>query len=205
MVSISRRSLAYLALFATLVFPVVPLKAASTDPKALVDGLVRQALALIRNNQLSDSARNQQFKILLGQNFDIPRISRFVLGRYWTAANANDLKAFNDLFEQWVVRIYSSRFKEYNGETVTVTDARPESDTSFVVQSQLIHPDGSPPTQVDWHVSKKDNGFKILDVEVEGVSMALTERDEFASIIARNGGSVASLNQAMQQKLASSD
>ncbi len=205
MVSISRRSLALLALITTLVFPIVRLKAAPADPKALVEGLVQQALALIRNQKLDDEARDRQFKALLDQNFDIPRISRFVLGRYWTAANADDLKNFNNLFEQWVVRLYASRFKDYKGETVTVTAARPESDTSYVVQSQLIHPDGSPPAQLNWHVNKADNGLKIVDVEVEGVSMALTEREEFASIIQRNGGSVASLNQAMQQKLASSN
>ncbi len=205
MVSMTRRSLALLALFVAFDFPIAPLRAASTNPKALVDGLVQQALALIRNKQLDDGARDRQFQALLDQNFDIPRISRFVLGRYWNAANADDLKAFNELFEQWVVRLYSTRFNDYSGETVNVTGARPESDTSYVVQSQLIHPDGSPPTQVNWQVNKGDNGFKILDVEVEGVSLALTEREEFASIIQRNGGSVASLNQAMQQKLASLD
>jgi phospholipid transport system substrate-binding protein len=205
MVSMSRRSLALLALIATFVFPVVRLKAATTDPKAMIEGLVQQALALIRNKQLNGTVLEQQFKTLLDQNFDIPRISRFVLGRYWTAANPDDLKAFNDLFEKWVVRLYASRFKDYSGETVTVTAARSESDTSYVVQSQLIHPDGSPPAQINWHVTKADSGFKVVDVEVEGVSMALTEREEFASIIQRNGGSVASLNQAMQQKLASNN
>ncbi len=206
MVSISRRSLALMALITTFVFPVARLKAAaSADPKAMVEGLVRQALALIRNQKLDDGARDRQFTALLDQNFDIPRISRFVLGRYWNAASADDLKAFNDLFEKWVVRIYSSRFKDYSGETVAVTGARPESDTSYVVLSQLIHPDGSPPAQVNWQVNKGNNGLKIVDVEVEGVSMALTEREEFASIIQRNGGSVASLNQAMQQKLASNN
>jgi phospholipid transport system substrate-binding protein len=195
-----------MALIATFVFPVARLKAAaSADPKAMVDGLVRQALALIRDQKLDAGARERQFAALLDQNFDIPRISRFVLGRYWNVASADDLKAFNDLFEKWVVRIYSSRFKDYSGETVAVTGARPESDTSYVVQSQLIHPDGSPPARVDWHVNRAASGLKIIDVEVEGVSMALTEREEFASIIQRNGGSVASLNQAMQQKLASTN
>ena len=205
MVSISRRSLALWALIAAFVFPIARLRAATADPKSFINDLVQQALALIRNRQLDDGARDRQFAALLDQHFDIPRISRFVLGRYWNAANADDLKAFNDLFEKWVVWIYSSRFKDYSGETVSVTGARPESDTSYVVISQLIHPDGSPPAQVDWHVNKADNGFKIVDVEVEGVSMALTEREEFASIIQRNGGSVASLNQAMQQKLASNN
>jgi len=204
MVSISRRSLALLALFVAFGFPMAPLRAAPTNPEILVNGLVQQALALIRDKQLSDDARNRQFAVLLDQNFDIPRISRFVLGRYGTGANADDLKAFNNLFGQWVVRLYSSRFKDYSGQTVKVTSWRPESDAGFLVQSELIDSDDSS-TPIDWHVSKDNNGFKILDVEVEGVSMALTEREEFAAIIQRNGGSVASINQAMQQKLTAGD
>ena len=84
---------------------------------------------------------------MLHLNFDIPRISRFVLGRYWTTASDDDRNAFNGLFEEWVVRTYSQRFKDYGGENIKVLGSRAESDTSFVVQSQLIHPDGSPPAR----------------------------------------------------------
>ena len=203
--SISRRSLACLALLVTLVSPSFIFADSSAGPEAMIGGLVQQALALIRSKQLSDDARGQQFKALLDSNFDIPHISRFVLGRYWSTANADDVKAFNDLFEKWVVRVYSSRFKDYSGETVKVTGSHPEGDSGAVVTSQLVHPDNSPPAELDWHVEKTPGGYKIVDIEVEGVSMALTERDEFAAIISRNGGSIASLNQAMQQKLASAD
>ena len=188
------------------VFPITPgfaqAKAApSTDPAAFVDGMIQQALAILRNKQMADAARQQQFNVMLHKNFDIPKIARFVLGRYWTTASDDDRNAFNSLFEQWVVRTYSQRFKDYGGENIKVMGSRPESDVSFVVSSQLIHPDGSPPATVDWHVNKGTDGFKVVDVEVEDVSMALTEREEFSAVIQRNGGSVASLNQALKDKL----
>jgi phospholipid transport system substrate-binding protein len=172
-----------------------------SDPAAFVDGMIQQALTILRNKQMPDATRQQQFSVMLHKNFDIPKIARFVLGRYWTTASDDDRNTFNGLFEQWVVRTYSQRFKDYGGENIKVMGSRPESDTSFVVSSQLIHPDGSPPATVDWHVNKGPDGFKVVDVEVEGVSMALTEREEFASVIQRNGGSVASLNQALKDKL----
>jgi phospholipid transport system substrate-binding protein len=176
------------------------------DPAAFVNGLVEQALGLLRNPQLSAAQRDQQFKILLDKGFDIPRIARFVLGRYWTSASDTDRAAFGDLFEQWIVRTYSQRFKDYSGETVQVGSSRPESDTNFVVSSQIVHPNGNPPAKVDWHVRKGEDGhYKIVDVEVEGISMALTQREEFASVIQRNGGSVASLNDALRQKLQSNE
>ena len=173
----------------------------ATDPAAFVDGMIQQALAILRNKQMPDAARQKQFSVMLHKNFDIPKIARFVLGRYWTTASDDDRNAFNGLFEQWIVRTYSARFKEYGGENIKVTGSRPENDISFVVASQLIHPDGSPPAAVNWHVNKGPDGLKVVDVEVEGVSMALTEREEFSAVIQRAGGSVASLNQALKDKL----
>jgi phospholipid transport system substrate-binding protein len=177
--------------------------APAADPAGFVNGMIQQALDILRDKQMTDADRQQKFSTMLHTNFDIPKISRFVLGRYWSTASDDDRNAFNGLFEEWVVLTYSQRFKDYGGENIKVLGSRAESDTSFVVQSQLIHPDGSPPASVDWHVNKGPDGFKVVDVEVEGVSMALTEREEFSAVIQRNGGSVASLNQALKQKLAS--
>jgi phospholipid transport system substrate-binding protein len=216
---LTRISLPLLALAALGLSLAAPLTAAAqgrnaapaagpsqADPAAFVDGLVQQALQLLRDKQLSEAQRNLQFKNLLDAGFDIPRIARFVLGRYWTSANDTDRNAFGDLFEQWIVRTYSQRFKDYSGETVQVGSSRPESDTNFVVSSLIVHPNGNPPAKVEWHVRKGEDGhYKIVDVEVEGISMALTQREEFASVIQRNGGSVASLNDALRQKLQSGD
>ncbi|MDE2229980.1 MAG: ABC transporter substrate-binding protein [Alphaproteobacteria bacterium] len=190
-----------LALAATFLVWIAPVRAAPTDPSAFVDGLVQQALSILRNPQMPDAQREERFSTLLHSGFDIPRIARFVLGRYWLSASDQDRDRFSHLFADWVVRTYSARFKEYSGETIKVTGARSESATSYVVSSQLIHANGAPPTTIYWHVRKADDDMKIVDVEVEGVSMALTEREEIASVIQRSGGSVASLNQELQQRL----
>jgi phospholipid transport system substrate-binding protein len=174
---------------------------AASDPTVFVDGMIQQALAVLRNTQIPDATRQQQFGTMFDKDFDVPKIARFVLGRYWTTASDADRNAFAGLFEQWIVRTYSARFKEYGGENIKVTGSRPEGDTGFVVTSQLIHPDGSPPANVNWHVVKEATGFKVVDVEVEGISMAITQRDEFSSVIQSGGGDVASLNKVLQDKL----
>ncbi|MGH6975436.1 MAG: MlaC/ttg2D family ABC transporter substrate-binding protein [Stellaceae bacterium] len=186
---------------AALLLWVVPVRAAQTDPKAFVDGLVQQALTMLNNPQMPDSEREQRFSTLLQTSFDIPRIARFVLGRYWLSASDQERSQFDQLFAQWVVQTYSARFKDYSGEAVKVIGARTESPTSYVVTSQLIRTNGAPPTTIYWHVSKTSDDLKIVDVEVEGVSMALTEREEIASTIQRNGGTVAGLNQQLKQRL----
>ncbi len=68
--------------------------------------------------------------------------------------------------------------------------------------SEIIRPNGAPPAKVDWRVTRADGAYKITDVVVEGVSMAVTQRSEFASVIQRNGGKVEGLLAMLRQKTA---
>jgi phospholipid transport system substrate-binding protein len=175
----------------------------TTDPTALINSLVSEAIANITNHQEADTDREMKFRDLLVTGFDIPRISRFVLGRYWNAASEEQRQRFAGLFQDWVVRTYAARFKEYSGEVIRVVGTRAESDVSTVVTSQFSSPNGAPPVKLEWHVRKQaDGSFKIIDVSVEGISMALTQRDEIASVADRNGGTAEGLNQALEASLA---
>ena len=172
------------------------------DPSTLISQLVGQAIGIITDKQETEQDRDTKFRDLLQTGFDIPRISRFVLGRYWNAATDEQRQQFSRLFEDWIVRTYSARFTDYSGETIQVTGTRPESDTTTVVLSQFVSTNGAPPAKVEWHVRKNGaNDFEIVDISVEGVSMALTQRDEIAAVADRSGGTVDALNQAMQSKI----
>lgn len=176
----------------------------AADPGALVSQLVTQAIAVIADKQAATEDRAAKFRDLLQAGFDIPRISRFVLGRYWNAASDQQRQQFSQLFEDWVVGTYSARFNDYSGETIKVTGTQTESNPAFTdVASQFVSPNGGPPAKVTWVVRKTgDNDYRIVDVSVEGVSMALTQRDEIAAVADRNGGTVEGLNQALRQKMA---
>jgi phospholipid transport system substrate-binding protein len=179
-------------------------RAEPADPAGFVNELVGQALSTIDSKQVSEQDRTKKFRDLLAKDFDMPRIGRFVLGRYWNAASDPEKEQFQQLFQEYVVRAYAQRFGEYNGETVKIMGSRQESDTSTLVQSQILRPNGAPPAKVDWRVRKGDTGFRIVDVDVEGVSMVLTQREEFGSVMQRTGG-VAGLIKTLQEKLASGD
>lgn len=201
----ARRPPIWLSLAFALALFVVPAKAAApSDAASFINDLINTALKTLDNKQLSADDRAKTFRELLDRDFDMPRISRFVLGPYWREASDQEKQQFQKLFEDYVVRSYSKSFSEYSGEQMKVTGSRPESETSTLVQSQVIRQNG-PPAKVDWRVRKQDNDFKIIDVDVEGVSMVLTQREEFSSVIQRSGGTVAGLNKELQQKLAQGD
>jgi phospholipid transport system substrate-binding protein len=174
----------------------------AADPSTLINNLVGQAIGIIQDKQEAEPDREAKFRTLLESGFDIPRISRFVLGRYWNSATDPQRQQFTKLFEEWIVRTYSARFTQYSGEKIQVTGTRPESDTTTVVLSQFVGTNGAPPAKVEWHVHKTgDNDYALVDVSVEGVSMALTQRDEIAAVADRGGGTVDGLNQALEQKI----
>jgi phospholipid transport system substrate-binding protein len=168
-----------------------------------VDGLMADALVVIKDQTLSDQDREARFEALLERGFDMPRIARYVLGRYWTTASDNERQAFAQLFQRWVVQTYASRFKGYSGEQVKVIGERPENDGT-VVTTEITSPSGAPPVKLDWRVGHQSGAYRILDVDVEGVSMALTEREEIDSVIQRSGGTVASLNRVFAERLGTS-
>ncbi len=142
-----------------------------------------------------------KFKQLLNEGFDVPYIGRWVLGRYWNQASPQQQQEYQKLFEQLIVNTYANRFVEYSGETFKITGARPEGESDTMVMTQVIRPSG-PPVAVDWRVRKRDAGYKIIDVVVEGVSMGVTQRQEFSSVIQSNGGRIDGLIQALRQKTA---
>lgn len=202
---IARRPPILLSLALALVLFLAPAHAAApSDAAAFINDLLNKALKTLDNKQLSEEERAKTFRDLLDRDFDMPRISRFVLGPYWREASDQEKQQFQKLFEDYVVRSYATRFSEYSGEQVKVTGSRPESETSTLVQSQVVRQNG-PPAKVDWRVRKQDNDFKIVDVDVEGVSMVLTQREEFSSVIQKSGGTVSGLNKELQQKLAQGD
>ena len=169
--------------------------AAGEYPADFISALGNQGLAVIRSNAAIDQ-KAAYFHQMLRQDFDLARISRFGLGPYWRAASEREQQEFSRLLEDHLVRFYGRRFAEYGGESLRVTGSRADPD-GVIVSSQIIRPQGLP-IAVDWRLGLSDGRYKIADVIVDGVSMALTQRSEFAAMIQRNGGQVAGLLAALR-------
>lgn len=174
--------------------------APAQSAEAFITTLANDALKTL-SEKLPEAEIEKRFRVLLEKNFDLRRIGRFVLGRYWNGASDGEKRDFQKLFEDYVVRSYSLRFSEYSGETVKVTGSRPQSQENSIVASQILPTDGSPPVKLDWIVAKTGDDYRIIDVSVSGVSMSVTHRQEFAAVIEKTGGGVTALNKALQDKL----
>jgi phospholipid transport system substrate-binding protein len=173
---------------------------AANDPAGFIADLGTKAVNVLTSTA-SEAERERQFRVLFEEAFDLQAISRFVLGPYWRTATDAQRQEFTKLFETYVVHAYTVRFNAYAGQQLKVGSARPEGDNGSLVQSEIALPNSNqPPVKVDWRVSKNSDSYKITDVTVEGVSMALTQRQEFASVIQRGGGQVDALLKLLREK-----
>jgi phospholipid transport system substrate-binding protein len=179
-----------------------PEDAQKTQDGKFIQDLGNNAIANIQNSSLSQEERNDKYRELLNNAFDMKNIAHFVIGRAWDRAPPQQQQEYLDLFNKIVLKTYGDRLNLYSGENFQVTGVRPESDKDSIVSSQITHPDGSAPTKIDWRVRLKDgNKPMVEDVVVEGVSQSVTQRDEYSSIVQQDGGKLDNLLNLMRQQL----
>ena len=187
-------------LSATAAFAAPPM-ANPADAVAFMNQLWGRAVDVL-NNKADPVVRLARFRELFHADFDCPGIARFVLGHYWRIASEEEQQEFVRLFEDYVVYVYTARLGNFGGETLKVRGSRSDGD-GVIVSTDVLNPGATTPLKIDWRLVADNGAYKINDVIVEGVSMVVTQRSEFASVVQRNGGHVRGLLAMMREKTAS--
>ena len=191
------------AALAVALFLALPARADHTPEEAqsFIQNLANQAISTVAGRQISDAERNDRFRKLFVSTFDLPAISQFVLARYWRTATPDQQQEFIKLFEDMQVLNWAQRFKTYNGESLQVLSSAKDGDKGFTVDSQLNRPSAGP-MPVVWKVHQAEDGkIRITDIVVEGVSMSITQRSDYNSMLQANGGKFDELLKALQTKI----
>src|SRR5690349_2296446 len=171
---------------------------AAQDATAFIENLGNQAIQVL-GPSVGPTQRAAYFRRLFDSDFDLPGAARFVLGPSGRSLTPEQNQEFLTLFREYLAQAYSTRLGQYGGEPFRVTGSRPNGEET-VVASQVMRRTGNP-IEIDWHVSDRDGRLLITDVYVDGVSMRVTHRQEFAAIIQRNGGRPDALLPALRQQL----
>lgn len=155
---------------------------------SFVQTLADEAFAVLQNKSLNQAQRDQQFRTLLQKGFALDVIGNGVLGTARRTATPEQLKAFHAAFPDYVIRIYSTRLTEYGNSTLKVTGTSPAPRGDIYVRTVVTGPKVQQPIRADWRVRNiEGRGLKIIDLSLEGVSMAVTQRDEFNAKIQARG------------------
>ncbi len=175
--------------------------ALSLGSQSLIQDIAKRGIGFLSDKSLTQTKRESEFRKLLNDNFDMETIGRFALGRHWKTATDVQKKEYQKLFNEMIVRVYTARFKEYDGQTLEVKTARKDgTNTDAIVNTVLVPKAGEQAVVIDWRVRQKNGKFKVVDIIVEGVSMALTQRSDFASVIQRGGGDLEVLLATLRNK-----
>ncbi len=168
-------------------------------PDVLVRTVTDEVLDIVRKDKdiQAGSTRKAvelaEAKVL--PHFDFVRMTRLAMGKDWRQATPAQQKALVDEFRTLLVRTYSKALTEYRNQTIEVKPAKMQSgDTEVIVRSVVIQP-GAKPVQIDYSLQKGDQGWKVYDISVAGVSLVTNYRSSFAQEVSSGGieGLLASL------------
>ena len=130
----------------------------------------------------------------------IPRTAVTYSCRFWRAKPVGS--ASRPALEDNVVATYAWRFGAYNGQEFKVVGEREGRRGRQIVSSVIKPIDGSEPIAIDWNLTPHEGSWRIFDIVVEGLSMIVTQRDEYAAVIRRNGGKIEALTEALKAQSA---
>lgn len=192
---------------AAAVMALIVVNAAMLPARASADGgpggfivdLGERAVGALTNKDIEPTLRRERFRDLLKEGLDLRHIAEFVLGAYRRRASDEQMDSFLDLLENNIVQNYAWRFRNYSGEELKLLDVRDGGRDSSIVSTELSQTGGAPPIQVDWRVHEIDGQFKVIDIVVEGISMMVTQRDEYVGYMRSNGGIDALLDALRKQ------
>ncbi len=192
----------HLRKFLILTLFSIPLLAFSNEKieqsKFFVENLGKEVVEKVSDVNLTEHERYINFRNLYLKSFDNYYISRFVLGRYWKRLDSNMRKEFVESFNNYIVATYAPKFRGWQG-TFKAVDSLIENNY-YNVKMNVLNKDG-PTLKLMWKIYlDKNMNFKILDVNIDGVSMLVTQRAEFMSVIKNNPKGVIGLIEAMNQK-----
>ena len=195
---------AALVLIAGVLAPAIPAPAGSDRAAAFVNNLSSQLAVVAASPSLEQ--RRTGFRQLFHENFDVPALGRFVLGRLLRIMSPSEQQEFLGLFENYVVAAYSDRLSEYVGGGIVprVTGSRTVSHGA-IVSSEFSHGSGSSTAgafAVDWRLTRHHHVYRISDIIIGGVSMAANGRSELEGVAERNGWQSQAILAVMRQESA---
>lgn len=179
------------ALFFGFLVSAMPAVAQEDSPEAMIKRVTDDVLTIVRHDKDIQNGNTKkaielvEAKVLPSFNFQ--HMTALAMGRDWNKASPDQKKRLTDEFKTLLVRTYSNALTSYRDQTVRYKPVKgAPGDTEVIVKTEIVQP-GSKPIQLDYSVEKLDQGWKVYDVVVAGVSLVSNYRDTFNQEVRANG------------------
>ena len=170
----------------------------SVQPDVFVQSTVNRASEILSKN-ISKEEKTNGLKIIAKETVDIMGVGLYSLGSTRKVLNDNQKQKYFDLFEDYFLKSFSSRLSEYTNPKIEVQSKKIINENYTIVNSVLVSTSDRPEVKIDWRIYTKnlDNPL-IRDLIIEGLSLARTQKEEFASILNSNDGDINALFKTLE-------
>ena len=163
----------------------------STEPQEFVNELVNDAINKLSDKNLTSEEKSKYIEKIALENVDIKALSLYTLGELRKSSEKKDLKNYQIAFEKYFLKSLTSRLSDYSSSKFEVTDFEKKSVNYTIVNSKVTPGEGDPQIKIDWRIYTKQKDKPLIrDLIVEGLSLARTQKEEFASILSSNNDDI---------------
>tara|TARA_B100000945_G_C20286194_1_gene551122 strand:- start:99 stop:701 length:603 start_codon:yes stop_codon:yes gene_type:complete len=185
-----RALISFLLLFLIFTSTQKKVVAYSSDPEKFIGEIIDEAKVILSSSSSQDIKAEQLSKIAL-KTVDVKGLAYYTLGKKRKEISPEELKKYEELFEKYFLKSFTSRLTDYSDPKISVLSAEIVNEKYTIVKTMLLKTDKKPEVKIDWRVYTKDpNNPLIRDLIVEGLSLARTQKEEFASILSSNNNDI---------------
>ena len=165
----------------------------SIEPDVFVQSAVNRASEAL-NNKFSKEEKIKKLKEIASETVDLDGIGRYTLGSYKNKITDSQMKEYKILFRQYFLKSFASRLAEYSNPEIKVISKKKLNEKYTMVSSILVSTEQRPEVKIDWRIiTKNPDNPLIINLVIEGLSLARTQKEEFSSIIENNDGDIDAL------------
>ena len=171
----------------------------SIEPNIFVQSTVNRASQVL-SKDFSKTQKMEKLKLIAKDTVDIRGVGFYSLGKYRKGLSDDQKKKYLDLFEKYFLKSFSSRLAEYSNPKINVNSQEKVNENYTIVSSTLVATEKRPEVKIDWRIYTKNSEKPLIrDLIIEGLSLARTQKEEFASILNSNNNNVDILIQKLEE------
>ena len=163
----------------------------SSDPKLFVEELVNDAIKKLSDKTVGDEEKISYIEAIASENVDIKALGLYTLGEIRKTTDKEKLQEYQKVFEKYFLKSLTSRLTDYSSNKFEVLNSEIKSATYTIVNTIIVESADQPEIKIDWRIYTKNPDKPLIrDLIVEGLSLARTQKEEFASILSSNNSDI---------------
>ena len=171
----------------------------SSDPEKFISEIIDEA-KLILNSNSSQEEKAEKLSAIALKTVDIKGLAYYTIGKKRKEISSGELKKYEELFEKYFLKSFTSRLTDYSDPKINVMSADIVNEKYVIVKTLLLKTDKKPEVKIDWRVYTKDPQNPLIrDLIVEGLSLARTQKEEFASVLNTNNNDINALFSTLER------